>query len=183
MTPSEVVTYVNTSGHSNQATPPVHVTDCRNTYYRNGLGADGESVWTAVVGRAAGWAGAAGETPMPKRSLSLRGIYGMLATSHGTLKINLPIGAIITGIRALSPSEATGYGATGASWAVKTTDGSQVTIATATVPGALSAGFDDLGAPATPFFCSTRAKATVTNTATGVDQNNTHGLLLLEGYW
>lgn len=176
LTPSEVVAFDATAAAGNLTPPTVEFRSCRSQYM-NMNSTDGGSVWDAVVGYR-------GERmyALQKRALSVRSTYGAPWAS-GALKVNLPIGAIITGLRAMSPSGAFTSAATGGSLALATTDAAPATICTATIPGALSAGFDVLGAPATPYLCDTRAKATVTITPTGIDQSRYQGMVLIEGYW
>lgn len=184
VTPSEVVTYVHPG--ANLAAPPVVFRDCRHTQYTNAQsGGPGQAVWDCTVIRDSSVAtrGAASLSHVQRRSLSVRlANTSPQRAADGAMTFHLPRGAFITGLRVMCPAGNTGSGVTGASWTLATTDGSPVTIVTATVPGALSAGFDVTATRSTPFLCATRAQATVTITATGADQDIA-GMMTIEGYW
>jgi hypothetical protein len=108
-------------------------------------------------------------------------VYGTLSGTD-TAKVILPVGATITAIEAISPAGAVSEG-DGGSWTVATTEGTPTTIGTATVSGAMSAGFAVSTVLTVPFLCDTAQKATVTVKATNVSQNNANALVVIKGYW
>lgn len=178
LTPSEVVSYDDSSNGGNKARPSVQFTNCRSQTYTNPFHADGASVWDAVVGYNYG--------PLvktaPKRSIILRAIYGSLADSDGSMKVNLPVGALITGLKAVSPP-VNMPDSDGGSWSLATTEATPTTLATVTVTGDMSPGFSVTQDLPVPYHCSTRERATVTLTSTGVLYGAEPTFVTVEGYW
>lgn len=173
--PSDVVVYDTTGNVNDLVFPPVDFINCR------GLSSDvysatGGTVWDARIG----YRGQPLQS-LRQRVVSVRGLYG-IAYGGDTQTIVLPLGAMITGIQVMSPAGATAEG-DGGTWTLATTDGSPVTIAAATVSGAMSAGFDVSTNLAVPFECSTAAKSKLTVKDTGVTLNNPKALFLIKGYW
>jgi hypothetical protein len=174
-TPDAVVVYDSSaSGGVTLTTPPVEFRRCRADEAPNVN--NGTPTWDCTIG----WRGDSVQALEP-RVLSVRDAFGTPNTGD-VLKVRLPIGAMITSFEALSPAGAVGE-ADGGSWTLATTDGSPVTVATASVAGAMSAGFSVAATPATPFDCSTAAKATLTITPASVAQTNPKAVLLIKGYW
>jgi hypothetical protein len=175
--PSDVVTYdTSNAGVNSLTTPPVEFRRCRGETATNIFNTTGAAVWDAVVGYR-------GDTlqSLVLRCVSVRGVYG--TPSDGTiLRIILPINALITEFQAMSPSGAVGEG-DGGSWTLATTDATPTTIASATVSGAMSAGFNVTTTLTIPFQCDTAARAKLTITPSNVGQNNSKALLLIKGYW
>lgn len=174
--PSDVVTYDTSAAGINVVTkPPVEFLRCRGTTAVDITSAGGAAIWDATIGYA-------GETlqTLRQRCVSARDVYG--TPNSQVLTVVLPVGALITGFEALSPAGAVAE-ADGGSWALATTEGSPTTIATATVSGAMSAGYDVNTTLAAPFLCDSSAKAKVTITPSSVSQNNSKALLLIKGYW
>lgn len=172
LTPSEVVTYTPIGAHTELTEPLVEFVDCRfdndEVYTANGY-----SVGDAIMG---------GGSPMvidqPKRSLRVGATFG----TGDWANINLPIGAIITGLTVLVPAGLTAE-ADGAVWTLATQEAVPTTIATATVPGAMSAGAYIEQPVSPPFLCSTRDRASIHLEVTGLTTNSYDFRVLIEGYW
>lgn len=174
--PTDVVVYDTTGNSNSLASPPVEFIRCRGAVLVDILSAGGGATWDAKVG----YRGQLLQSLTP-RVLSVRSVYGVLAGTD-VATVTLPVGAIITDFEALSPAGAVTEG-DGGSWTLATTESTPTTVATATVSGAMSAGFDVDAKPATPFLCGTQAQATLTITPSGVSQYNSSALLLIKGYW
>lgn len=183
LTPSEVVTYDETFAGANLTKPAVRFRGCRGdeTDPRVANNPEGASVWDCTIG----YKGELLPGGPVKQYAPVRHTAGGTNTvAAGVLQVNLPVGATVTGLHVVAPAGAAGYaGTSGCSWALATTDVTPVAVATATVPGPLSSGFDVTGLAATPFLCSTRAKASLTITATGATTTSRDALMFIEGYW
>ena len=177
LTPSEAVVYDMSEAGGSTIYPQVVFDGCRGGSHISS--ASGGSVWDAVVG----W-NSERLVDMTKRQLSVRGSFGApWTTAAGVQKINLPVGALITGLRVLLPSGDVTSAVTGATWTLATVEATPVILAVVTATGALYAGVDQFQEISPPYKATTREKATVTITPTGIDQNARNGLVLIEGYW
>jgi hypothetical protein len=177
VSPSDVVVYDGSGASPNAASmPPVEFVRCRSGADTSVLDTAGTAVWDATIG----YRGDLLQS-LRRRTVSIRAVNGL---PSGTTKPNLrlPVGALITGFEAIAPPGGSGEG-DGGSWTLATTDTSPVTVATATVTGAMSDGFSVSATLAQPFACDTTARATLTVTPTSVDQINGSGMLLVHGYW
>ena len=170
--PSDVVVYTNDGG-MDRLGPHVEFRDCRtgNGAYDSPLGTSGWAVWDAVVG-ARGRMGA----PLSKRELHLTNAWNGPSTGD-VLKVLLPVGALVTGFRAISP---TGWGQGTGTFTLK--DAAGTTLGTAAVTAAASGGYKVGGDLAVPVLCDTSTKATITVTNT-LQLNNLDGRVIVEGYW
>lgn len=178
LTPSEVVTYDESAAGGNRTRPAVRFNNCRSYGNQNPRVAAGASVWDATVGYSRGPL----VKSLEKRSVMVQGIYGSLADGDGTFTVNLPVGALITGLRAVSPIMTNGD-TDGGTWNLRTTDATPVTIASATVSTNMGQGYSVNTELPVPFLCDTRTRATVTLSATGVSQSRYEAFVVLEGYW
>jgi hypothetical protein len=176
LTPSEVVGYDDSDAGSSLAPPMVEFIGCRNRD-DDASGEAGLSAWEARVG----WNGQL-MVDHPRRSLSVRGRAGLIAAGDNAVKVHLPVGALVTGLRVMAPAGATSSQQSGAVWSVTTAEDPPLPVASSTVPGRLDEGFDVTARLDRPFLCGTRAGATLTFTSTA-DQALRQGLLVLEGYW
>lgn len=177
LTPSEVVSYDESGAAGNTTKPIVEFVRCKTNGAASPYSAGGTPVWDALIG----WQGESVSMP-PKRTLSVRSIQGAPHVT-GSLKVALPVGALVTGVRVMAPAGAMTSTATGASWTVRTTEVTPATVVAATVPGQLQAGFDVTANCPHPFHCSTREKATLEIVSAGANQTARSGMLLIEGYW
>lgn len=177
LTPSEVVTWDESTASPNFTKPAVVFQNCRGTANNFPVASGGISVWDCVIGKE-------GETlvEMPKRTLKISASQGTLRTTD-TYLLHLPLNAVITAFRAFAPAGATGSGTTGTTWTLNTTDGSPVVVAVITIPGALSAGFDVTTVKNPPFLCDTRARASLTVATTAAAVGIRQGFIVVEGYW
>jgi hypothetical protein len=175
LTPSEAVTYVETSASPNFTRPTVEFVNCKSDY-NDYSSANGFSTWDVTL------LNRQPVMPVRKRALKVGSLLGGLRDSNTSPKINLPLGALITGLTAICPA-GVGSEADGGTWTVATTDTTPVTIVAATVTTALNAGYLVAQQLAVPYLCATRAQATVTVTATNVTTNSYSAFLILEGYW
>jgi hypothetical protein len=175
--PTSVVTYDSSSAGGNFYNfPPVEFVRCRGTA-NNVFAAGGAAVWDATLG----YNGDLLQT-LQERVVSIRAVTGVPAGSD-VVKFILPKYAQITSFHAMCPAGAASE-ADGGTWTLATTEGSPTTVGTATVAGAMSAGFVVNDVRAAPFYCDTDAKRTLTVTPTSVSQaNNNKTLLLVKGYW
>ena len=150
---------------------PVTFIRCRPEGYSSAL-EGGFAVWDATVGR--------GQMALPttKRSIRLTDVWGGLA-SASTSTVHLPVGAIITGFRALSPAGATSD-TDGGTFTLKASDGTS--IGTAVVAGPTAAGYSAGGDLPKPFLCSSQALATVKVT-TDMTSTPHDAQVIIEGYW
>lgn len=171
--PTDVVVYEGTTNAA--ATPQVEFVRCRGGGSSDALSTNGVAVWDATVG----YYGELVQS-LTFRRVSVRTI-GTPVTGVSTAKARLPVNALITSIRAVSPA-GTSVEADGGSWTVATQDAS-ATVGTVTVAGAMSAGFDVTQAISPPFRCETEARADLVVSATGVANTNSRALLLIEGFW
>jgi hypothetical protein len=107
-----------------------------------------------------------------KKIIPVLNVDGILPFNGGTLTFDLPIGSIITEVRAVLPAGATGYTTTGLAYTLKTSQNTPTTIATMTL-SQLDLGFN---LTQTPWYvCDTqdKAKIVVTSpTGTTPDQIN-----------
>lgn len=175
-TPYDVVTYDTSAAGTNTANvPPVEFKNCRSNTLNSVTNAAGAATWDATIG----YRGDLLQTLTP-RVLSVRGVHG--APNSGVLTAILPQGALITDFEALSPAGAVSE-ANGGTWTLATTEGTPATIATATVAGAMSAGYHVKVVLSVPFHCNSVDKAKLTITPSSVDHNNSQALLLIKGYW
>ncbi len=176
LTPSEFVTYDDSRNANNQTRPRVELRDCHGDN-QDPSSATGAAVWDATMGYQY-------ETvvPLKLRSVSVLMPYGVMRSADAAQRVALPIGAMVTGLRVVAPPGSTGEG-DGGSWSVTTTDAAPVAIATATVAGALSAGFNQASPAAAPHLCSSRSKATLAVSASNVAGWVKPALLIIEGYW
>lgn len=174
--PSDVVAY-DTSGAGGNVynLPPVEFKNCRSSVLNSVTNAAGAATWDATVG----YRGDLLQSLTP-RVLSLRGVHGVPNTA--VLTAILPQGALITDFEVLSPAGAVTE-PDGGTWTLATTEGTPATVATATVPGAMSAGYHVKVPLSVPFHCNSVAKAKLTITPSNVTQNNAQALLLIKGYW
>ena len=115
------------------------------------------------------------------RSLALRHQFATVSGTE-TMKINLPLNALITALHVMAPAGAT-VEASGGSFVLKTTDTTPATITTTTISTNMNLGFDVAGKLAIPYLCDTRAKATVVFSATNVTNGMSKALVMIEGYW
>jgi hypothetical protein len=179
VSPSDVVTYDTSGAGSSLAKPAVAFNRCSSPSAGNALDVAGMAVWDAAIG----YQGDLVQT-LVERCVSLRGIYGL--PNGGSLVVRLPVGALVTGFKVISPSGAVAE-ADGGTWTLATSEGTPTTIASATVASALSAGYvasDASVDQVAPFLCSTTARATLKVTPSNVSQQNSGGgLILIKGYW
>ena len=177
MSPSEVVSYVDPAT-GNKVRPAVRFNNCRGADHQNPFSTNGASVWDATVGFNRG--------PLVKtqsrRTVMVRANRGTLQDSDGTMKVNLPVGAMITGMSAVAPPNASGD-TDGGTWTVATSETTPTTVATVTLTGAMNTGYDQRTALPVPFHCNTRERATITVKATGVGFPQEDAFLTVEGYW
>ena len=150
---------------------PVTFIRCRPEGYSSAL-EGGFAVWDATVGR--------GQMALPttKRSIRLTDVWGGLAAASAST-VHLPVGAIITGFRALSPAGATSD-TDGGTFTVEASDGTS--IGTAVVAGPTAAGYSAGGDLPKPFLCSSQALATV-KVATDMTSTPHDAQVIIEGYW
>jgi hypothetical protein len=172
--PTDVVTYAGQVGNDYHK-PPVEFVRCRGGS-GDPFSANGAAVWDATVG----YTGDLLQALTP-RCVSVRTNRGM-PNASSIVKVQLPVGALVTSFEALSPAGAVTE-ADGGTWTLATTEGSPTTVATATVAGAMSAGFDAATVLPVPFACDTDQRATLTVTPSNVTQANPGGLILIRGYW
>jgi hypothetical protein len=177
-TPSEVVTY--TQPASNKIDPQVKFTDCRgdstDPITANTLGT---TIWDATVGHQGGDL----VKPLVKRQLVVHGINGGLSTPSGRARFSLPVGALITALRAMAPA-GTSTETDGGSFALSTTEATPTVIASLALTTARSAGYNIGAELAVPYLCSSREKATLDVVATDITQTNALGhSIIIEGYW
>lgn len=174
-TPSDVVTYDTSAAAGNSYNlPPVEFKNCRSNLLNSVINAAGAATWDVTIG----YRGDLLQTLTP-RVLSLRGVWGVPNTS--VLTAILPQGALITDFEVLSPAGAVSE-VDGGTWTLATTEATPATVATATVPGAMSAGYHVKVPISIPFHCNSAGKAKLTITPSGVGQNNSQALLLIKGY-
>ncbi len=176
--PSDVVTY-DSSAVVNGCTsfPPVQFIRCRTDgQYADAYAGGGAATWDATIK----WNGQPLQLLYPRQLIVTSGFNGV--PQSAAVKILLPVGALITDFIASSPA-GTSPDADGGSWVLATTEGSPTTIATATVAGAMSAGYDVVVHLSAPFLCSTTEKARLTITPSNVDSTNPSGVVIVKGYW
>ena len=166
--PSDVVVH---DASSMDLGVPVSFVRCRPEGNSSSL-ESGYAVWDATVGR-----GQMAQ-PMAKRVIRLTDVWGGLSASS-TATVHLPVGALITGLRALAPVQSASD-ADGGTVTMKASDGTS--IGTATVTGSTAAGYSVGGDLPKPFLCSTAALATVKVTTT-LTSTPHDAVVLIEGYW
>jgi hypothetical protein len=171
--PSDVVTY--TRPTTNTIDPSVDFVACQGGSSSIFTTA-GFDVWDATVS----WNAGDMLKPVQKRQLTVRSIFGS-PTAGSSYYLNLPVGALVTGMRAFAPAGNTGNGET-PSWALKTADNA-TTVATVTAPGARSAGYNVVTELAVPFLCDTKARAALAVVPTNATTQATYGMVVVEGYW
>jgi hypothetical protein len=178
LTPSEVVTY--TQPGSNKIDPQVEFVSCRGDSSDAVTStAAGATVWDATVGALGGDL----VKPLVRRQLVVHGINGGLSTPSGRARINLPVGALITALRAMAPA-GTSTETDGGSFALSTTEATPTVIASLALTTARSAGYNIGAELAVPYLCSSREKATLDVVATDITQTNALGhSIIIEGYW
>jgi hypothetical protein len=175
LTPDEVVSYDDSEAGENISTPVVEFVGCRGRQ-DDALGVVGLSTWDVRIG----WTGEL-LVSHQKRCLSVRGRAGVVAAGD-SVKVTLPVGALVTGLRIMAPAGGTGSAMTGATWTVRTVDDAPDTVVSVTVPTQLSDGFDVTANLDRPFLCRSRARSTLTFMSTA-DEPLRQGLLILEGFW
>lgn len=174
--PTDVVTYVPTGAHPNVAAPPVQFVDCMSDSPDGMFDAAGQPIWDATVGYNRSMF-----QVLTKRELAIRAPYGGLQITGYNESVRLPLGALITDCEWLSPLNAVAE-SDGGSYTITANAGVD-TIATLTMPTALSAGFRVPVALAVPYACDSDAKRLVKVVPTNIAVPNLKGLLLIKGYW
>lgn len=175
---SEVVNYDDTAAGGNVVRPAVTFKNVRFAGYNDARGAGGATVTDATIGHNRGALVKTGG----RRSITVRNIRGTIQDSDTALKLNLPVGAMITTVRAVAPPNASGD-TDGGSWTFSTTETTPTVIATATVTGAMNAGYHGVSELPVPFHCTTRERATITVKSAGVGFPQLDAFLTIEGYW
>jgi hypothetical protein len=173
--PSDVVGYT-VPGSNPWNLPAVAFVRCRGGN-SDVTAAAGATVWDAVIG----YRGDMMQT-LQLRTVSVRDIYGVPGGSN-SVTVQLPVGALITGMEVMGPAGGVGDTNTTGYWTLKTTEATPTVIATANLTTAPNLGYDVNVSLAAPFLCDSTTKATVKVTPTNVNASNTKGLLLIKGYW
>jgi hypothetical protein len=176
--PSEVVTYTPGSGVTRFAEPIVRFSRCRGDD-RDAAGANGASVWDAILGHTSGDRVALVE----KRELRVKTYNTTLHNGAEVTRVALPVGALITGLHVISPAVA--GASVSATFTVATSEGTPTTVIAYTATRTQAQGYNLTSQLDTPYLCDTTAKATVTVTVTGPtsSQVSADALVILEGYW
>lgn len=177
LTPSEVVSYDESavSASGNVIRPSVTFDGCRGNYQSYATGA---SVWNATIGH-----GGSGDLvkSTQKRVVQVHSPGGSLTTE--TAIVNLPVGALITGITSISPATSSGDDLDGGTWKINTTEATPVTVASVSTSGRLAAGYSLHTELPVPYLCDTRERATLSVTAAGVTLKSRLAFVAIEGYW
>lgn len=166
--PSDVV--VHDLGVMSELGAPVRFSRCRPEGYSDPMSPAGYSVWDdVVIGR-----GQQGSVTH-ERLVRLVDVWGGLAQGP-TATVNLPRGSLVTGFWVLSPTGPQDD-ADGGTYTLAMADGT--VIATATIPGATSAGYSIGAALPVPFLCSTDAAATLKVSTTDIANVPRDALVLI----
>lgn len=140
LTPSEVVSYESPS--NNGAHPLVHFEGCRASQFTFPITITSTTsiptktvpydatVWGVTIGYNTGQPIKSGK----KRQLIVQNIFGNLYGAEGSRIASLPVGTLITGVRAVAPASSIND-TDGGSFTVKTNEAVPVTVGTATVLG------------------------------------------------
>ena len=166
--PSDVI--VHDLGGMSELGAPVRFSRCRPEGYSDPMSPAGYSVWDdVVIGR-----GQQGSVTH-ERLVRLVDVWGGLAQGP-TATVNLPRGSLVTGFWVLSPTGSQDD-ADGGTYTLAMADGT--VIATATIPGATSAGYSIGAALPVPVLCSTDAAATLKVSTTDIASVPRDALVLL----
>lgn len=171
--PSDVVTY--TRPGANFTDPQVDFINCRGGG-SDVYGSAGYDVWDAVIG----WAQGDLVKPIQKRQLQVRNAGGN-PNSGNTYNVNLPVGAIITGMRAFAPAGDTTQGDS-ATFTLSTRESTPSAVASVAT-GVRANGYNVTTDLSIPVLLSTRAKANLALTCSNATQVGTNSVVIIDGYW